>query len=195
MSGTYTGHYHLHSFQGYILFETIDEQQTFRKLTKDTFHPLLMYCKQKLEEWALVYHQSRRKVRWQFYCGDALNLTLFHMSTLEFDLIHTSNLCDHADMLNLLLTCVHLLRHRASSKILTQSMKWRLSHSRFTVYISQASNGIEASWILSLLGLICECKRTVGLLSFNDISRAAKTVNIMDPSEYQPWRLATDFQR
>ena len=195
ISGIYTGHYDMHPYQGYIPFETVAEQQTFRKLTMDASHPLLMYCKEKLEEWALAYRQSRRKIQWHFYCGDALNLALFHMSTMEFDLIHTSNLCDHIDMLNLLLTCVHLLRHRASSKILTQSMKWRLTHPRFTDYISQVFNGIEMSWIPSLLGLICECKRTVGLLSFNDISRAAKIVNTMDPSEYQSWRLATDCQR
>jgi hypothetical protein len=195
ISGVDTGHYDMHPFQGYIPFEMTDEQQTFRKLTKDASHPLLMYCKQKLEEWTLAYRQSRRKIKWQFYCGDTLSLALFHMSTLEFHLIHTSNLCDHVDMLNLLLTCVHLLRHRSSSNILTQSMKWRLTHPRFTDYISQVFNGIEATSIPSLLGLISECKRTVGLLSLNDTSRAAKTVNIMDPSEYQSWRLATDCRR
>ena len=39
-SGTYTGHYDMHLYQGYIPFETIAEQQSFRKLTSDASHPL-----------------------------------------------------------------------------------------------------------------------------------------------------------
>jgi hypothetical protein len=185
----------MHPYEGYIPFETIAEQQSFRKLTSDASHPLFKYCKEKLKEWMLAYRLNQRQIKWQLYSADALNLALFHMSTMEFDLIHTSNLCDHLDMLNLLLTCVHLLRHRASSRILTQSMKWRLIHARFTDYLSQVFNGIEISWIPSLLGLICQCTRTVGLASSMDALLAAKPSNTMDPFEYQTWRLATDCQR
>ena len=194
-SGTYTGHYDMHPYQGYIPFETIAEQQSFRKLTSDASHPLFKYCKEKLKEWMLAYRLSQRQIKWQLYSADALNLALFHMSTMEFDLIHTSNLCDHLDMLNLLLTCVHLLRHRASSRILTQSRKWRLIHARFTDYLSQVFNGIEISWIPSLSGLICQCTRTVGLATSMDALLAAKPSNTMDPFEYQTRRLATDCQR
>jgi hypothetical protein len=101
-SGRYTGHYTMHPYQGYIPFETNEEQQEFLMITTQNSNPLITYCKHKLEQWVKTYRQRRQKIKWNFWYGDALSLALFYMPLMEFDLIHTSNLCDHISMLNLL---------------------------------------------------------------------------------------------
>lgn len=183
-SGTYTGHYGMHPYQGYIPFETIKEQQEFREVTAQKSNPLLVYCKYKLEQWVKTYRQRRQNIKWHLWHGDALSLALFKMSFIEFDLIHTSNLCDHVGMLNLLIVCVNLLRNRPWARILTQSMTWRTAFVRFTDYVAQLFNTIELSWFPSLLGLICECTRTIGLeqkkrnVSSNKNSRSNRFLRI-----------------
>ena len=162
-SGIYTGYYGMYPYQGYIPFETIEEQEEFRLVTAQKLNPLLTYCKYKLDQWVKTYRQRRKKIKWNFWYGDALSIALFYMPLIEFDLIHTSNLCDHIGMLNLLVTCTNLLRHRPWSRIVTQTMQWRETFANFTDYISQLFNGIELSWLPSLLGLICECTSTIQL--------------------------------
>lgn len=194
-TGMYGGHYGLVPYQKYLPFESTQEQAEFRKISSDHRPcPLFSYSQQQMAMWVMNYRQHRPPVKWHFWCRDALNIALMRMPWEEFDLIHTSNLCDHIDMLNLLVTCIHLLRHRPWSLILTQSMKWRLTHARFTDYLSQIFNGVEISWLPTLLGLICECSRTTRLLPSTNYS-AINLTNSMDSHDYQLWRLAMTDER
>lgn len=135
-SGLYTGHYGMSPYQGYIPFETIEEQEEFHVITAQSINPLITYCKYKLQQWVRTYRQRRQKIKWHLWHSDALSLALFYMPLIEFDLIHTSNLCDHIGMLNLVVTCINLLRNRPWSRILTQSMMWRTKYAHFIDYIS-----------------------------------------------------------
>lgn len=190
-TGMYTGHYDLHPYLGYFPFEDNEERAEFRQITAGTSCPLLIYSAQQMKLWIASYRQHRHAVHWHFWCGDALNIALIHMPLHEFDLIHTSNLCDHVDLLNLLVTCVHLLRHRPWSRILTQSMKWRSRHARFIDYLSQLFNNLEIGWLPSLLGVICESPRTSELAPTKEHFRIRNLTNSMILHEYQSWRLAT----
>jgi hypothetical protein len=167
----------MYPYQGYIPFETMKEQQEFRVVAAQNLNPLITYCKYKLEEWVKTYRQRRKKIKWHLWHGDALSLALFHMPLIEFDLIHTSNLCDHIGMLNILVTCINLLRNRPWSRILTQSMVWRTKFAYFMEYISQLFNNLELSWFPSLLGLICECTRTIQLEQNKAITISMKKFN------------------
>jgi hypothetical protein len=192
-TGAYTGHYGMCPYQSYIPFETIEEQQEFRVVTAQNSNPLVTYCKYRLEQWVKTYRQRRQSIKMHFWHGDALSLSLFHMPFIEFDLIHTSNLCDHIGMLNLLVTCITLLRNQPWSQILTQSMMWRTKFARFIDYIAQLFHDIEISWFPSLFGLICECTRSVGLEQNNKTSITMGKTNLIDSFEYQIWRLATNI--
>ena len=194
-TGVYSGHYGLIPYQSYLPFETTEEQADFRRISSvHTQCPFFSYSQQQMARWIMNYREHWPSVKWHFWCGDALNIALMQMAWEEFDVIHTSNLCDHIDMLNLLVTCVHLLRHRPWSLILTQSMKWRWTHTRFTDYLSQISNGVEISWLPALLGLVCECSRATRLLPSTN-SPTINLTNSMDSYDYQVWRLAMVNER
>ena len=193
-SGFYTGHYDMQPFQGYLPFDTVDEQKEFRRIVGQHAYPLVAYGKHRLDQWTSAYRQNREKVRWQLWCGDALNLALFHMPLLEFDLVHTSNLCDHLGLLNLLVTCVHLLRHRSWSRIVTQSLKWRSVHARFTDHISQVFNITEITWIPSLLGVMYESPRAIRPPSPQETASILGQANNMDSRQCQTWRLTMHHQ-
>jgi hypothetical protein len=69
-------------------------------------------------------------------------------------------------------------------------MAWRTIYVHFTDYILQLFNNVSISWFPSLLGLICECTRTIRL----DQDKVMAKVSLIDSYEYQIWRLAINVQ-
>lgn len=191
-TGLYTGHYAMNPFDSYFPFENESEVKFFRDIDEDETYPLLKYCLAKFDEWIYSNRARSTDIVWHLWCGDALNLTLFHMSLLEFDLIHTSNLVDNLGLLDILVTCMPLLRHRASSCILTQSLRWWSTHGHCINYLQEAFNDIDVTWFPSLLGLKVHHARDSQRHYILPNPTTEKTVYSLpfEYHDYQTWHLA-----
>ncbi|CAF4051525.1 unnamed protein product [Rotaria sp. Silwood1] len=85
-----------------------------------------------------------------------------------------------------------LLRHRSSSRILTQSLLWWNMYGQYYDYFLQLFNDVELYWLPSVLGLKAECARD----SKPNVSqkRSQPLSKMTTHCEYQTWRLAIGVQ-
>ncbi|XP_022803178.1 uncharacterized protein LOC111340580 isoform X2 [Stylophora pistillata] len=141
-------HYSSCAFKGYPPLERRDLEQG--KSCADV-------CKEKLAVWVKRFQEQSKNdqatLKVTLWTGDALALcTSGFLPEMLFDVIDTSNLSDHAGLLNVLVCCAPRLKVPNESLLFTSSMLWHGKCDTIKEYY-QNSVGVPSQLLPTVLGL------------------------------------------